>query len=188
MISLTLFLKANNKKKLNQVKKILRSYLENLNVETRILQIQNAGWFQLSIKGEDKKIAASILTNKIGLCPKNIDNIKTNSILNGRISEFHENKQISIDIGIFEPNVIHATLSLERLNDQLLLNNKLNLKQISTFFGLTKELPTEIKIIGINKEKKFIQTELSKNQLSLFESWKKSLQDRLIIIGATRSK
>ncbi|MCW3997548.1 MAG: DUF2110 family protein, partial [Candidatus Bathyarchaeota archaeon] len=185
---MTLFTKIDSKRQLSQSKKIIRSYFENLDVQEKILGINNAGWLQILVEGEDKKIAASYLIEEIGLCPINIDNIHKNSLLNGRISKFHENNLLSIDIGVFEPKIIPATISLERLREQLLPDNKASLKKISALFGLIKELPIKIKIIRINEEKKYIQAELSKIQLSLFKFWKKSLLDRLIIIGATRNQ
>lgn len=188
MTLLTLFLRVNNKRQLSQIKKIIRSYLENLDVEEKIFGITSIGWLQISIEGEDEKIATSYLIKEIGLCPINIDNIHKNSSLKGRISKFHENNLLSIDIGVFKPKIIPATISIEKLQEQLLLDKKASLKKIAKLFGLAKELPIKIKIINVNEEKKLIQAELSKIQLSLFEFWKKSLLDRLIITGATRNQ
>jgi hypothetical protein len=181
-------MKVNNKNQLDHIEKTIHSYFKNLDVDEIILGINDADFLQISISGEDKKIANKYLIDKIGLCPENIDKIHINSILDGRISKFHGNSKVFIDIGVLKPYFIPAIISLEKLREQLIPINKPSLKTISALFGLTIDLPISIKIINIIKEKRYIQAELSKKQISLFDSWKKSLLDRLIITGASHNQ
>lgn len=188
MTNLNLFVKIDNKKKLNQCKKIIQSYFENLDVEETNLGINKAGWLQLTVDGEDEKIATNYLIDKIGLLPIYKETIKKNSAYKGRISNFNENKSLSIDIGIFSPHISLATITLEKLQNQLMKGKKTSLKDISSLFGLIIGLPLNIKVLNIFEEETKIEAELSDVQLSLFDSWQKSFLDRLIIIGASRNQ
>ena len=185
MTILTLFTKTNKKKQITQIKQKFRSYFENLDVEENILGVNTAGWLQVSIEGEDEKIAINYLAEKIGLCPIAMSNLNKNSKLIGRISKIHENKKILIDIGVFQPKITLATISIEKLQEQLVEGKKNSLKEIASLFGLTEGLPVNINLLNINDEQNYIKAELSESQLSLFNFWKKSFLERLIIIGSS---
>jgi hypothetical protein len=180
--------KIDDKKKLNQCKKIIQSYFENLEVEETNLGVNKAGWLQLTIDGEDEKIATNYLIDKIGLLPIYKETIKNNSSYKGRISNFNENKSLSIDMGIFSPHISLATITLEKLQNQLMKGKKTSLMDISSLFGFTKGLPLNIRVLNKSEKENQIEAELSDTQLSLFDSWQKSLLDRLIIIGASRNQ
>lgn len=188
MTKLNLFVKINDKKKLNQSKKIIQSYFENLDVKETNLCVNKAGWLQLNIDGEDEKIAINYLIEKIGLLPINKEIIKKNSSYNGKISNINENKSLLIDIGIFNPRLSLATISLEKLQNQLMNGKKISLKEIISLFGFAKDLPLKIKVLNISERENHIEAELSDTQISLFDSWQKSLLDRLIIIGVSRNQ
>ena len=185
MTILTLFTKTNKKKQITQIKQKFRSYFENLDVEENILGVNTAGWLQVSIEGEDEKIAINYLAEKIGLCPIAMSNLNKNSKLIGRISKIHENKQVLIDIGVFQPKITLATISIEKLQEQLVEGKKNSLKETASLFGLTEGLPVNINLLNINDEQNYIKAELSESQLSLFNFWKKSFLERLIIIGSS---
>jgi hypothetical protein len=157
-------------------------------LQEKILGVNNAGWLQISIKGEDEKIAINYLKKKIGLCPGHLNNIKQNFSLKGKICAFHKNNMFSIDIGVFDPKICLATISLEKIQEQLMSNKKTSLAKIFALYGLTTNLPVNIDIVNINEEKNQIEAKLSNFQLSLFALWRKSLLDRLIVIGTTRSQ
>lgn len=188
MIVLTLFVKIDSNKQLSQSKKILRSYFENLDVDEKILGANSAGWLQLSIDGEDEKIATNYLKDKIGLCPTHKAVIKKNFLFKGRISNFRENKSLSIDIGIFKPQISPVTITLEKIQNQLVKGKKRNLEEISTLFGFTTGFPVNIKVINISDKENQIGAELSEIQLSLFKIWEKSFLDKLIVIGASHNQ
>ena len=185
MTILTLLTKISKKNQITQIKQKFRSYFENLDVEEKILGINAAGWLQVSIEGEDEKIAANYLIKKIGLCPTDINNLKENSRLSGKISSFNGNNNVFIDIGVFKPRTFLATISLEKLQEQLAQGKKNSLKKIVTLFGLTEGQTVNITLLNINKEKNCVEAEFSEKQLSLFNFWQKSFLDRLIILGST---
>jgi len=185
---LTLFVKIDNNKQLSQSKKIIRSYFENLDVEEKILGANNAGWLQLSIAGEDEKIATNYLIDKFGLCPISKDALKKNSLFKGKIFNFHENKVLSIDMGIIKPQFSPATITLKKIQNQLMKDKKISLKNISALFGFAVGFPLNIKVLNIWEKENQIEAELSDKQLSLIESWKKSFLDRLIVMGASHNQ
>ena len=81
---MTLLLKINNKIQLKQSKKIIQLYLKNLDVEEKILGVNNAGWLQINIEGKDEKIAINYLKKEIGFCPSKKNNLEKNSIIKGK--------------------------------------------------------------------------------------------------------
>lgn len=185
MTLLTLLVKISKKSQITQIKQKFRSYFENLDVEEKILGVNAAGWLQVSLEGEDEKIATNYLIKKIGLCPIDINNLKENSQLSGNISAFNGSNNFFIDIGVFKPRNFLAIISLEKLQGQLAMGEKNSLKKIVTLFGLTEGLIVNINLLKINKETDFVEAEFSEKQLSLFNFWKKSFLDRLIILGST---
>lgn len=185
MTIITLFTKTNKKKQITQIKQKFRSYFENLDIEENILGVNTAGWLQVSIEGEDEKIAINYLTEKIGLCPIAINNLNKKSQLKGLIYKILENKKVLIDIGVFQPKITLATISTEKLQEQLIESKKNSLKKIVSLFGFTEGLPVNINLLNINYEQNFVEAELSGSQLSLFNFWKKSFLERLIIIGSS---
>ena len=150
MTILTLLTKISKKNQITQIKQKFRSYFENLDVEEKILGINAAGWLQVSIEGEDEKIAANYLIKKIGLCPTDINNLKENSQLSGKISSFNGNNNVFIDIGVFKPRTFLATISLEKLQEQLAQGKKNSFKKIVTLFGLTEGQTVNIILLNIN--------------------------------------
>ena len=184
MTILTLFTKTNKKKQITQIKQKFRSYFENLDVEENILGVNAAGWLQVSIEGDDEKIATNYLANKIGLCPTYISNLEKNSPISGRISKFHE-KKVLVDIGVFKPKITLANISIEKLQEQLIEDKKNSLKKMASLFGLAEGLQVNINLLNINEEKNFIEAELSDRQISFFNIWQKSFLDRLIVIGSS---
>lgn len=177
--------KISKKNQITQIKQKFRSYFENLDVEEKILGINAAGWLQVSIEGEDEKIATNYLIKKIGLCPTDINNLKENSQLSGKISSSNGNNNVFIDIGVFKPRTFLATISLKKLQEQLAQGKKNSFKKIVTLFGLTEGQTVNITLLNINKEKDCVEAEFSEKQLSLFNFWQKSFLDRLIILGST---
>ena len=185
MTILTLLTKISKKKQITQLKQKFRSYFENLDVEEKILGINASGWLEVSIEGEDEKIATNYLIKKIGLCPTYVNNLKENSQLSGQILTFNENNNVFIDVGVFKPKTFLATLSLEKLQDQLAESKKIGLKKIASLYGLTEGLTVNVTLLKVNLEKDCFEAEFSENQLSLFNFWQKSFLDRLIIIGSS---
>ena len=185
MTILTLLTKISKKKQITQLKQKFRSYFENLDVEEKILGINASGWLEVSIDGEDEKIATNYLIKKIGLCPTYINNLKENSQVSGQILTFNGNNNVFIDVGVFKPKTFLVTISLEKLQDQLAGSKKIGLKKLASLYGLTEGLTVNVTLLKVNLEKDCLEAEFSENQLSLFNFWQKSFLDRLIILGSS---
>ena len=184
MTLLTLLLKICDKNQLKQTKKIINSLFKDIEVKVEVLGSNSAGWLQIYVQGEDQQIVVSYLTKKIGICPATISGSHKGSNLIGQISE-KADKSLLIDIGVFEPKIVFASIYLEELREQLFLDNEASLDKIVDLFGLAKSIPVQINVIDISKRRNFIKVKLSDKQVSLFEFWKKSLLDRLIVQGVT---
>ena len=189
MPTLTLLAKAYNNSNIKYAENFLKSTLKNLKVDTEICGTTSRGWIQVSISGEDEKVAMHYLAKEIGFCPTTIDNVQRFSLINGRLLGFEKSKsELRVDIGIFSPKIVDATIPLQQLQAQLTDGRKLALKKIIELFGLCENLPLQVKVSKINKEKDKVEAILSERQLNQYKKWTKSLLDRLIILGANQNE
>jgi hypothetical protein len=185
MTILTLLVKASNASQLRQVGDLLSAEFEELDVEAKVLGNPINKWVQVSLSGEDETIATNYINKKIGTCPTTLENAKNQSVLNGYISKVDQNKQeLKVDVGIFEPKAIQASVPLPRLQAQLAESKEVAFKKIVEAFGLAEGLPLSVKVIG--EEAEGLGAELSAQQVEKLQGWQQSLLDRLIILGASR--
>ena len=112
------------------------------------------------------------------------------SVLKGYISKVDiENAELKVDVGVFEPKIIHATIPLAYLQAQLADGRKIDLKKISDAYGFHVNLPLSIKAVSLNgEEDKLLQAELSMAQIEKIRYWQQSLLDRLIVLNASLSQ
>jgi hypothetical protein len=187
MTTLTLLVKSSNFGQIKQVDDLLKTEFEYLDVEVKVLTNTANRWVQVSLSGGDEAIAASYIHKKIGTCPTNLENAKKCSSLKGFISKLDLNKQeLVVDIGIFEPKTVLATVSLARLQTQLAGGRVLDLKKIADIYALAERLPLTVKPIStIADETEELQAELSVEQVEVLHTWQRSLLDRLIVLGAS---
>jgi hypothetical protein len=186
MLTLTLLAKAYNNSQLKLIDKSLRLTLKDLNVETKVVGVTPRRWIQVSVSGEDEKVALHYLADEIGLCPADLEKIKKFSVLRGRIVDIDRNSgKLCVDIGVYTPKTIDVSIPLQHLQAQLLNGRKATLKEIVKLYGFCENLPLGIKISEINTEHNLIEAMLSEEQLILYENWIKSLLDRLMILGAS---
>lgn len=185
MTMLTLLTKISNDNQLKQIDKTLRLAFEELEVEVKILGTIADRWVQITLEGEDKGIATNYVIKEIGLCPSNVESLKKSSTLNGYITNVEKKgKELSIDIGVFQPKIIHATIALHRLQAQLVEGRKIALSKIAELFGFSKDLPVNIKVIRLNEKESRIKAELSSRQIRKYMDWRESLLDRLLVLGS----
>ena len=90
-----------------------------------------------------------------------------------------------MDVGVFEPKVVHAIIPLRRLQAQLMGGRKIGLGKIAELFGFCKGLPVSVKVTRLSEEESFIEAELSALQVEKYEGWRESLLDRLIVLGSS---
>ena len=185
MTTLTLLTKINNDYQLKQVDKALKLVFEGLEVEAKVLGTVADRWVQIALAGEDEGIATNYVIKEIGLCPSNFGNLKKLSTLNGYISTLKKNGgELSVDVGVFEPKIVHATIPLQRLQTQLVDGRKIALGKIAELFGFCKDLPVSVKVTSLNEEESCIEAELSSRQIRKYAVWRESLLDRLLVLGS----
>jgi hypothetical protein len=187
MTTLTLLVKASNLGQVKQIDELLKAQFAELDVEVKVLTSSTNRWVQVSLSGEDEAIAASYINKKIGTCPTNLENAKNYHILKGYIYKIDLNKQeLIVDVGIFEPKIVLATVPLACLQAQLVDGRKADLKKISEIYGLAERSPLSIKpLSSVGEEGEVLQAELSAEQVDQLHTWQQSLLDRLIILGAS---
>ena len=187
MTTLTLLVKASHSVQLKQIDDTLKAEFENLDLDVKVLGSPVNRWVQVSLSGEDEVIATSYINKKIGTCPVSIKNVNQFSVLKGYISKVDATRQeLKVDVGVFEPKTIQATIPLAYLQAQLADGRKVALEKISEIYGLHENLPLSIKVIRLNgEEDDVLQAELSMEQIEKIRLWQQSLLDRLIILGSS---
>jgi len=185
MTTLTLLTKISNNCQLKRIEKAIALAFEGLEVEAKILGTVADGWVQIALTGEDERIATNYVTQEIALCPSNFGNIKKDSTFNGYISDFGTNESLYIDVGVFLPKIVHATISLRCLQAQLVDGRKIPLGKIAELFGFCRNSPLSVKVSRLNTEKNLIEAELSTGQIERYQIWRESLLDRLLVLGVS---
>jgi hypothetical protein len=184
MTTLTLLTKINNDYQLRQIDKALKLAFEGLEVEAKVLGAVADRWVQIALTGEDEGIATNYVIKEIGLCPSNFGNVKKLLTLNGYVTRVEKNREeLSLDVGVFEPKIVHATVPLRRLQAQLVDGRKIALGKIAELFGFCKDLPVNIKVTSLDEEESRMEAELSSRQIRKYAVWRESLLDRLLVLG-----
>ncbi len=190
MTDVTLLIKTSNARQLKLIDDLLKSEFENLSVDVKVLGNSAGNWVKVFISGEDEVIATSYINKKIGTSPISIKKVNKFSILKGYISKIDTaTQELKIDLGIFEPKVIQATIPVAYLQAQLTDGKKIDLQKISEIFGFKENLPLTIKVTRLNdEESEALNAELSAPQIEKIHLWQQSLLDRLIILGASQGE
>jgi hypothetical protein len=186
MTALTLLTKISNDNQLEQVGKALKFSFKGLEVEAEILGAVADRWVQIALAGEDEEIATNYVIKEIGLCPSNFGNVKRFSTLKGYIKNIGKNGgDLSIDVGVFQPKIVYATVTLRHLQAKLVDGRQLALRKIAELFGLCEGLPISVKVLGLNEEESRIDAEMSSRQIRKYMVWRESLLDRLLVLGSS---
>ena len=113
MTNLTLLVKASNLGQVKQIDELLKTQFEELDVEVKVSTSTANRWVQVSLSGEDEAIATSYINKKIGTCPTNLETAKNLPILKGFVEKIDFNRQeLLVDVGIFEPKMVPAIISV----------------------------------------------------------------------------
>jgi hypothetical protein len=165
------------------------SLCEGLKVRLRVVGKTSRGWIQVDVSGEDKDVAVRLLDQKVGLAPVSVNNLKKFSLLKGKtVSSKMGEDNLRVDIGVFSPRLIDATIPLQTLQAQIANGKSFSLKQLIDLFCLYVNLPLEVKAVSdVSSESDSIEAALSEAQLSQITRWLHSYLDRLIVLGATFS-
>ena len=186
MTTVTLLTKIYNANQLKQIDKDLKRSFEGLDVEAEILGLVANRWVQVAISGQDEAIAANYVAEKIGFCPVSLESVKKFSTLTGYVTNLEKSTdELSIDVGVFEPKIVHATVSLRDLQAQLADGRKIALRKLSELFGFCENLPISVKVVYVNEEESRVEAELSTSQVERYAIWHDSLLDRLLVVGSS---
>lgn len=188
MTDLTLLVKASNPKQLRQVDEFLKAELGELGLEIKVSSNPTNKWVNVSLSGEDQAIATNYIKQKIGTCPVTTENLSKGTVLKGYLTKVDTSRnELKFDIGVFEPKIVQATISLAYLQMQLGNGKKTPISQICEIYGLREGLPMSVMISDIEDVDGSLPAEFSSEQLEQIRFWKRSLLDRLIILNASQS-
>ncbi len=183
MIEVALLQKVYGEVSLEILEEFLRETCEGLKVSLTDFGVVESGWVKAVVSGEDEIAAVRFLDREVGLAPATSENVERFSVLQGKVIFSGKSKtQVSVDVGVFSPKPVYATISLQRLQAQLVDGRKIPLEQISELFGIVDTFPLQIRIVEIGEEE--FEGELTENQLELYRSLIDSRVDRLIVLGA----
>lgn len=186
MSTITLLTKAYNDFQLKQTREFLKTKLEGLKISTQITGTTSRGWAQITFSGEDEKVALNYLAEEIGICPTSFGNVMRFSTVRGRIMSLNSSQNgLCIDIGLFSPNIVDATISLQTLQAQLAKGRKVALRKLIELFGFLDDIPLKVKIQTLREEERRVEAELAEKQLETYRNWMDSLLDRLFVVGAS---
>jgi hypothetical protein len=186
MPTVTLLTKIYNNMQTRQIDRILRPKLEGLKVEARILETTANGWIQIAFSGEDENITANYLASEFGFCPIDLEHVERFATAKGYVIANEEKaEELCVDIGVFSPKIVYATIPLSHLQTQLVDGRKIALEKIAELFAICDNLPLTVKMLSVNMDKERIEAIMSERQLDRYENWRKSLLDRLIILGSS---
>jgi len=166
---------------------MLQSMCKDLSVKVKFKGRTVQDWVQVEVTGEDEAVALRLLDNEVGLAPTHVEKIEKFSLLRGRIVDSYKTAtELLVDVGVFKPKVVHATVSLQRLQAQSADGKRLSLRSLVGLYCLYDNMPLLVKIVDaeLTKEREAFEAELSEQQLTTFTSWLRSSLDRLMVLGA----
>ncbi len=185
MTNLTLLTKAWNGGQIRQIDELLHTQFADLDVELKVLSNPTNRWVHVSLEGEDQAVATAYMRKEIGICPAILDTVKADMVLKGYVSKIDIEKQrLVVDVGVFEPKIIHAAIPLANLQLQLADGKNLGLKQITYAYAIAEGLPLSVRVISKNAD--ILNAELSPDQAVMLQNWRQSLLDRLVVLRTSK--
>jgi hypothetical protein len=186
MTNRTLLTRIHSANQLKQIERLLSRSFEGLDVEAKILGVAADRWVQVSLGGSDEGIASNYIAQKIGFCPVSLGEIKRFSTLKGYVTSGEKSREeLFVDVGVFEPETVYATVPLSYLQAVLVDGRKIALAKIAELFGFCEGLPISIKIVKLDAEERRMEAEVSATQVEKYVFWRESLLDKLIVLGAS---
>ncbi len=183
MTTLTTLVKTFHGAQLKQLTELLQNQFEDLDVELKVLGNTPNKWVQVSVEGEDEAVATSFIRRELGICPVSLEAIEDGSVLRGYVSKV-DGERLQVDVGVFEPKIILASVPLEVLQTQLLAGKVVGLKKIADAYAVSEGLILSVKVIA--KTSDGLLAELADSQVEKFQTWQNSLLDRLIVLRASK--
>jgi len=186
MPTVTLLQKAYGDFRAQLIEALLKSLCKGLDVQVKVKGATTQGWIQASIEGEDEKPALQVINNEFGLAPESIGKVEKFSVLRGRIVNSASGKTdgLLVDVGIFQPKITYAKISLQMLSAQLADGNALPLQRLTELYCLLRHMPLYVKILDMGAAAD-LGAELAETQFALYDDWLGLMLDRLLILGAS---
>lgn len=189
MTTLTLLTKIYSSNQRKHIANVVKDLFEDLAVDASFTGSLNERWVHVSLSGEDEAIATNLLARDFGFCPVTLEKIEKSSTLKGFVSNLKNSKEaLHVDVGVFQPKPIHATVSLSNLQTTLASERKTSLGKLSDLWCICENLPLTIKVVDVNPEENLIAAELATEQVEKYMFWRDSLLDRLIVLGISLSQ
>jgi hypothetical protein len=186
MPAMTLLIRVYKDSQLNIIHGFLKTMLKGLNCGIQVFGTTPNGWVQVAVSGEDENVATQYLKEQVGLGPTDIADVTRFSTLKGRIVDLKKSRdELHVDIGVYTPNIVEAVVPLQHLQARLVDGRKIALKKCAELYGFCDNLPLSVKISGVDKETEWTEAELSQRQIAQCEDWRRSLLDRLIVLGVS---
>jgi hypothetical protein len=162
----------------------LQSLCEGLQAMVQVVGLANRGWIRVNISGEDETAALNLLEEKFDFAPVELKNIEEDSVQKGKIIALGKSStEVYVDVGVFVPHPLDASISLLHLQAQLIDGKKLPLQRVAKLFCLVNNFPLRILIKHLDSKRTHFVTELSEKQIDLFSEWTFSNLERLIVLG-----
>jgi hypothetical protein len=163
----------------------IQASCEGLKVTIEVTEIAKRGWIRLNVSGEDEVAALNLLAKEFGAAPIYAKNVKEGDVFGGKIVfSGRSSMEIYVDIGVFLPAPVDATVSLQHLQAQLADGKKLPLQRITQLFCFLDNFPIRTQIKHVDGKRKHFVAELSEEQILLISQWTDSNLERLIVLGA----
>lgn len=172
---------------LHSIRSVIIREISELKVKMMSIDVNERGWIQLVLEGEDAEAAKNFLNYKYGSI-YGLTDLHRGLTCRGKLVEpIKFGYGIYVDIGLYS-NKKDAFIPLFALRKQLLNSLQKPLRKIIDNFALIENFPIELKIMSVNRETLDIEAKLSEKQVSVFKKWINSSLDRIIICGSTRQQ
>src|SRR4030065_2733200 len=141
MITRTLMARICDASQLADAQKTMISLLEGLVVETKFEWVLANRWVQVSFSGEDEGVASNYVAKEVGFSLSSFEDVKPFVTQKGYIVNFEKNKEeLQVDMGIFQPRIVYATVPLRHLQAQLVDGRNIAFKKIVELYGFCADL------------------------------------------------
>jgi len=174
---------------LKKLTHILEHAYRGIDIELRSVDLSGRGWVEISFSGRDEVVCLSYLEKTFGVAVDSIDNLNVGDHLRGKIIDSGSvGYGIYVDIGIDQPERIDALVPLHALRTQLVNRRKVPLREIIHAFCFFDNIPLQIVIAEIDRERSIIGARLSDVQIAKIRDWQSLALERLMVVGATSSQ
>lgn len=182
---MTLCEKLYGKVSIKHLETQLQSIVEGLQATVKVVELADRGWIRVNVFGEDETVAMNLLKERFDFAPVELKNVEAGSLQKGNVfASGKSGMEIHVDIGVFVPKPVDASITLQHLQAQLVDGKKLTLQRIAKLYCLVDNFPLKLLIKHLDNKRSHFVAELSQKQVDLFSEWTLANLERLIVLGA----